>query len=187
MNSLHIVTAHADRRVRRFVGVTPLLTARRILRDQPTRATGVLPSLRPQARDAPSSARRPQRLGASPGGRHLALTTLDRTEPASRDRQWLADLKTGAVRPIEIAGAEIIGWLAPDRLALHTYGELLVLDPALTVERRIRIPPLANAIASGADVFAHTGRSLYRLRTDDLNLRRVGQLPPDTWLSTALR
>ena len=114
----HEVAAHRHRARRPagtplFVGVTPLLTARRILRDQHDAGYGCTPF--PQAASSRRSPAPPDvhSVSASPGGRHLALTTLDRTEPASRDRQWLADLKTGAVRPIEIAGAEIIGWGTP--------------------------------------------------------------------------
>ena len=186
MKSLHIVTAHADRRVRRFDGEAPLLTARRMYVTNPR---GLRVYALPSGRKLATLPAPPDihNVSAAPNGRHLALTALDREAPDLTDRHFLADLTTGAVRPLEIAGVEIIDWLGPDRIAVRTRRELLVLDPALAVVRRIRTAPLENAIASGADISAHTGRSLLRLGPDDTNLQRVGRLPADTWLSTALR
>jgi hypothetical protein len=186
MKSLHIVTAHSDRRLRRFDGETPLLTARRMyVTDRRGVRVYALPSGRKLATlPAPPDI---HSVSASPDGRHLALTALDLNAPGIPDRQFLADLTTGAVRPIEIAGMEVIGWLAPDRLAVRTDRELLVLDPTLSVVRRVRTGPLENAIASGADIYARAGRSLLKLSADSVRPRRVGRLPAQTWLSAALR
>jgi hypothetical protein len=186
LKSLHIVSRHADRRVRRFDGVAPLLTARRMYVTDPR---GLRVYALPSGRRVATLAAPPDihSVAASPDGRHLALTALDQEEPLLKDRQFLADLTTGIVRPIEIEGAEVIDWLAPDRLALRAPRELLVLDPTLAVVRRIRTPPLEHAIAAGADIVATTGRSLYRLGPANSSLRRVGRLPADTSLSTALR
>jgi hypothetical protein len=85
MKSLHIVTAHADRRVRRFDGVAPLLTARRMYVTNPR---GLRVYALPSGRRLTTLPAPPDvhSVSASPGGRHLALTALDRTAPASTDR-----------------------------------------------------------------------------------------------------
>lgn len=137
------------------------------------------------------SGRRTTRLGApagihtvspSPDGRHLALATLGPPDP-----YFLADTASGVVRPIKLRVMQLIGWLAPDRLAVHTRRELLILDTALHVRKTVRDFRAEHSIVAGPRVLAVDGRALLVLDADAPAPRRAGTAPRDSWLIAPLR
>jgi hypothetical protein len=119
----------------------------------------------------------------SPDGRHLALATLFGT----RDRHFLADTATGAVRPIEIAGMQLAGWLADDRLAVRTRRELMTLDTALQVRDTVPGFRAEQAIVAGSQVLAVDGRALRVLVNGAPPPHPAGTLPRDAWPIAHLR
>jgi hypothetical protein len=180
VKSLHVVSAGADHRVRRLRGEVPLVSAPRMyVTDRRGVRVYALPSGRKAARlMAPAGI---HTVFPSPDGRHLALATLGPPDP-----HFLADTATGAVRPIEFPVRQLVGWLSREQLALRTRRELVILDTALHVRKTVRGFREENAIVAGSRVLAVDGRALQVLGAGAPAPRRVGTVPPHTWLIAPL-
>lgn len=182
VKSLHIVSRRADRRLQRFRGEVPRLTATGMyVTDERGVRTYALPSGR-----AAGSLEGPayvHLVAPSPDGRHFALATFD----TPVDDYFLADAATGTVRPIDIPDVELIGWLAHDRLAVRTRRELLILDPAQQVHQSLPGFRADQAIVAGSGLLVVDARALSVLKLGASSPQRAGTVPRDTWLIAPLR
>jgi hypothetical protein len=121
-------------------------------------------------------------VSPSPDGRHLSLATFGTPDP-----HFLADTASGAVRPIAIRAIQLVGWLGPDRLAVRTRRELVILDAALQVRNTVRGFRAENSIVGDSRVLAVEGRALLVLDRGARSTRRTGTVPRGTWLIEPLR
>ena len=181
VKSLHIVSRGADRRVRRVRGTVPALSATRMyVSDRRRVRVMALPS----GRDV-TSVKVPSHMheaDPSADGRYVAMATL-----GSPDPHFLADTSTGAVRPIELPGVQLAGWIGPDRLAVRTREGLAILDSRLDVVARLAGFRPEQSVVDGEDLFAVAGGTLHAVETSTPSVRAVGELPRDTWLIASLR
>jgi hypothetical protein len=180
IKSLHVLSRGADRRVRRFRGEVPLITATRVyVTDRRGVRAYALPSGRLLARlEAPAYA---HIVSPSPNSRHLAVATF-----GTPDHFFLVDTATGAVRPIELPLIELVGWLGHDRLAMRTRRDLVILDTMLRVRDTVRGFSVANSIVAGSQVVAVDGRALKVLDAGASSPRHAGRVPRDTSLIAPL-
>jgi hypothetical protein len=180
IRSLHVVSRGADRKVRRFRGEVPLVTATRVyVTDRRGVRAYALPSGRMASRlDAPAHA---HIVSPSPDGRHFALATF-----GTPDHFFLVDTATGAVRSIDDPVIDLIGWIAHDRLAMRTRQDLVILDTGLRVRHRVRGFSADNSIVAGSQILSLEGRTLQALEPGARSPRRAGRVPRNTWLIAPL-
>jgi hypothetical protein len=107
VKSVHLVTRHADRRVRRFAGDVLAVAPRRLYWTDDALHVDALPSGRRLASFAVPPA--VHDVYRSPDGRHLALQAWN--DPLSApELKYLLDTATGAVRPIADPALDLAGW-----------------------------------------------------------------------------
>jgi hypothetical protein len=82
---------------------------------------------------------------------------------------------------------QLVGWLAHDRLAVHTRRKLVVLDTALQVRKTVRGFRAEHSIVAGSRVVAVDGRALQVLAAGARSPHRAGTVPRGTWLMAPLR
>jgi hypothetical protein len=180
IKSLHVVSRTADRKVRRFRGEVPLVTATRVyVTDRRGVRAYALPSGRMAIRlNAPACA---HIVSPSPDGRQFAFATF-----GTPDHFFLVDTVTGAVRRIGDPVIQLIGWLAHDRLAMRTRQDLVILDTALRVRQRVRGFKAVSSIVAGSQILFVDGRALQALESGARSSRRVGRVPRGTSLIAPL-
>jgi hypothetical protein len=180
--TLRIVRKTGSRRVRRVRGEIPLLTHEEMwvsgawgLRVYAIPSGRLKRTLRvpPFAHD----------VMVAPGGRHIAFVRLDEEQ---RDRRYVVDTVSGAVREIEVPRATVIGWLDAGRLAVRADRRMIVLTPEVEVVRRISgFRPTTGIVSDGA-VLAVDGERLVRVDPDMPWVTTVGRVPSGTLLSAPL-
>jgi hypothetical protein len=182
IKSLHVVSRGSDRIVRRFAGEAPLLTATRlyVTDELGVHVCAVRSRRKLLSLTAPAGI---HSVHPSPDGRHWALVSL----VGRRDRHFLADTATRAVRPIEIAAMQLVGWLADDRLAVRTRRELVTLDTTWQVRARVSRFRADQALVAGSRILAVDGRALRVLDDSGSSPRPAGTFPRTTWLIAPLR
>jgi hypothetical protein len=184
VRTLRIVSRRGSRVVMRTGTQTPMLTRRRFYVSDPR---GVKSYAVPSGRLVHELAgpAGPHQVLPSPNGRWLALTHL--TE-GLRDRSFLADVRTGEVRPIPIPRLTLLGWVEKQRLAVRSDRRLRILDTALRERLEVAgFRPLSALITHRGDVVAVHGNALVSIRRGADRVEQIGSVPDGTWLHESLR
>ena len=182
VKSLRIVTRHSHRGVRRFAGEVLRLEPRRMYwRDDDRLNVDSLPSgRRLESYTAPKEV---YSVSRSPDGLHLALWAWN--DPLSAPvLEYLLDTTTGAVRAIEDAELDLLGWRADGLLIARTPTELVALDSALQVRERMPGVRAQQVLITGSRILTLNGRALSTVTSD--GQRRIGTVPAQTRLLAAL-
>jgi hypothetical protein len=180
--SLRIVRRNSHRRVRRFEGELLALEPKRMYwRAGDALHVDSLPSARRLESYAVPDA--VHSVSRSPDGRHLALQAWN--DPLDAPAlKYLLDTASGAVRPIERAELELVGWREDGLLIALTPDELLAFNSALEVRERVSGVRAQRVLLSGSRILTVNDRALSIVTAG--GQRRIGTVPAQSWLIAAL-
>jgi hypothetical protein len=175
--AVYLVSASGARRLDRTVGEVALITPTRLWVPSDDGLTELeLPSLEPLRSydDVPV----PAWLELSPDGRWAVITSVE--NGVGPYRLSLLDLASGKTRSISEADAQVIGWFAPDRIAVHAGAVVQLFGIDGREQDTIDAKGADQVILAEGALIASRGPQLFTLRGP--TSFAGGTLPRSAWL-----